>query len=83
MRTPKNLDSLISYLQTPLTPGEVPVLSDPCGRLHEVKFDDHDLENFEAFPELAPELYIDMIYVNYGSQLFPSAKYVGWLDMGS
>ena len=53
---PKKFDGLITYLQTLLTPGEVLVIRDTCRRIHEVKFDDHDLENYEAFPEMAPTL---------------------------
>ena len=45
----------------PLTLGEVPVIGEPFGRLHEVKFDDHDLAYLKAFLELAPELYLDRI----------------------
>lgn len=56
--TLKNLDGLCTYLQMPLTPSEVPIIGEPFGKLHEVKFDDHDLENLEAFPELAPKLYL-------------------------
>ena len=61
MCTSKNLDSLITYLQMPLTPGEVSIISEPFRRLHEIKFDDHDLASLEAFPELAPELYLERI----------------------
>ena len=55
----------------PLTPGEVPVIGKPFGRLHEVKFDDHDLANLEAFLELAPELYLNRIQEDNGINIFP------------
>lgn len=61
MHTLKNLDGLITYLQMSLTLGEVPVIGEPFGRLHEINFDDHDLGSLEAFPKLAPELYLDAI----------------------
>ena len=70
-RTPKNLDGLITYLQMSLTPGEVPVIGEPFGRLHEIKFDDHELANLEAFPELAPELYLDRVQEDDGLKIFP------------
>ena len=66
-----------------LTPEEVPIIGEPFGRLHEVKFDDHDLANFEAFPELAPELYLDIVHRAVGSKLSPNAGYVVWLGLGS
>ena len=59
--TPKSLDGLRTYLQIQLTPGKVLVIGEPFGRLHEVKFFDHDLANLEAFTELALELYLDRI----------------------
>ena len=65
-----------------LTLGEVPVLSDPCGKLHEVKFDDHDLVNYEAFPELAPTLYFDTIYVTYGVTVVPQRWVCGLARSG-
>ena len=71
MHTPKNLDGLITYLQMLLTPGEVPIIGEPFGRLHEVKFDDHDLANFEAFPELAPKLYLNTVHGDDGVKFFP------------
>ena len=43
-----------------LTPEEVLVIGEPVGKLHEIKFDDHDLASLEAFPKLAPELYSDI-----------------------
>ena len=69
--TPKSLDGLRTYLKMPLTPGEVPVIGEPFGRLHEVKFDDHDLANLEAFPEWAPELYLHRIQENDGINIVP------------
>ena len=62
---------MITYLQTPLTPGEVPIIGDPCGRIHEVKFEDHDLADHDAFPELASELYFDTIYEDDGITIVP------------
>ena len=59
--TPKNLDGLITYLRMSLTSGEVLIIGEPFGRLHEIKFDDHDLANLEAFPNLVPELYLEQI----------------------
>lgn len=55
----------------PLTPGEVPVIGKPFGRLHEIKFDDHDLANFEAFPELVPKLYLDRVQDKDGIKNVP------------
>ena len=46
-------------------------MSDPCGKLHEVKFDDHDLANYEAFPELTLTLYFDTIYADNGVTVVP------------
>lgn len=54
-----------------LTPGEVPVIGEPFGRLHEIKFDDHYLAILEAFPELTAELYLQMIKVEDGIKNFP------------
>lgn len=71
MHTPKKLDGLVTYLQTHLTLGEFPVPNDPCGKLHEVKFDDHDLANYEAFPKLIPTLYYNTIYVDDGVIVVP------------
>ena len=62
-----------------LTPGEVPVLSDPYGKLHEVKFDDRDLDNYEAFHELIPMIYFDTIYVDDGVIVVPQ-RWVSILD---
>lgn len=58
-------------LHTPLTPREVPILGDPCGRLHEVKFNDHDLADHDAFSELAPALYFDTIHEDDGITVVP------------
>lgn len=55
----------------PLTPGEVPIIGELVGKLHEVKFDDHDLENIEAFPELGPVLYLDSIHGDDGVTVIP------------
>ena len=55
----------------PLTPGEVPIIGEPFGKLHEVKFDDHDLSNLEAFLELAPELYLERILEYDGINIGP------------
>lgn len=71
MRTSKNLNGLITYLQMPLTPRDVPVIIEPFGRLHEIKFDDHDLACLEAFPELAPELYLETIHTDDGIKMVP------------
>ena len=49
-----------------LTLREVPIVSDPYQKLHEVKFDDHDLVKYEAFPELTPTLYFDTSYTDDG-----------------
>ena len=54
-----------------LTPGVVPIIGEPFGCLHEVKFDDHDLANFEAFLELALELYLDTVHGDDGVKVVP------------
>ena len=61
VRMPKNIDGMHAYLQMPLILGEVPIIGESFGKLHMVKFDDHDLANLEAFPELAPELYLERV----------------------
>ena len=81
-RTQKNLDGLVTYLQNPLTPGEFPVLSDPCGRLHEVKLDDHDLADSETLPELAPALYFNTIRANDGVTVVPQRWVCGLAGSG-
>ena len=60
-----------------LTPGEVPIIGEPFGHLHEVKFDDHDLANFEAFPKLAPELYLDTVHGADGVKVVPQCWVCG------
>lgn len=54
-----------------LTLSEVPVICEPFGKLHEVKFDDHDLANYEAFPQLAPEFYLERILEDDKVQVIP------------
>ena len=57
----------------PLTIEEVSVIGKPFERLHEIKFDDHDLTNLEAFPELAPELYLDTVHGADGVKVVPQS----------
>lgn len=45
----------------PLIPGKVPIFGESFGKLHTIKFDDHDLANPEAFLEWAPELYLERV----------------------
>ena len=71
MRMSKSLDGLCTYLQMPLTPGEVPVIGNPFGKLHEAKFDDHDLANYEAFPQLAPDFYLERMVEDDRVQVIP------------
>ena len=68
---PKNLDGLITYLFMPLNPGEAPVIGETFGCLHEVNFVHLDLANFEAFPELAPKLYLDTVHGADGVKFVP------------
>ena len=73
---------MVTYFHTPLPPGEVPVLNDPCGRLHEVKFHDHDLENYEAFPKLNPKLYFDTTHTDDGVTVIPQKWVSGLVGSG-
>ena len=59
------------YVQISLTPGEVPIIGEPFVKLHEVKFDDHDLANLEAFPKLASELYLERVLEDDGIKIVP------------
>ena len=55
----------------PLTLCEVPVIVEPFGKIHGVKFNDHDLANLEAFPKLAPEIYLERILEDDGIKVIP------------
>ena len=66
----------------PLTPGEVPIIGELVGKLHEVKFDDQDLTNFEVFPKLAPALYLDTIHDNNGVIVVPQRWVQGLVESG-
>ena len=58
---PKNLEGMCAYLQMPLISGEVSIIGEAHGKLTSIKFDDQDLAKLEAFPELAPELYVERV----------------------
>ena len=61
MHVPKNVDVVRAYLQIPLVPTEVPLIGDMFEGLPSLKLDDHDLANLDAFPTLAPELYLERV----------------------
>ena len=66
-----------------LTTEEVPIIGEPFGLLHEIKFYDHDLAIFEALLELTPELYLDIVHGADGVKVFPQCWVRGWRGSGS
>ena len=82
VRTPKNLKCLHSYMQIPLILGEVPIIGEAYSKLSSIKFDDHDLANLEAFPELAPELYLERVLEDDVLKVVPMLWAHGLVGLG-
>lgn len=61
VHTPKNIYVVQEYLQISLVPQVLPLIGDMFGSLPSIKFDDHDLENEDTFPDLAPNLYLERV----------------------